>query len=252
MDNMSTQALIYEKSHPLSKERHSDWSVEVGQDFGYARELTAVPLMAAEFFQAAKEFPIAFVRNQENVQPVAVLGVRGQENLFLDKEGRWKGRYLPAFLRRYPFIFARSEDGKTFALCIDEAFHGFNQEGRGEALFTDEGEITPYVSRVLEFLKAFQLENSRTLALCKKLDDYELLESKNAVWKSPEGESATLTGFFLVNQEKLRALPAKLLGEMVKTGEMDVIYAHLSSIANFNEFRNRLAPSTPAPQTPLS
>jgi len=68
--------------------------------------------------------------------------MRGNENAYLDADEGWRANYVPAFIRRYPFVFSKSEDGQTFTLCIDEAFAGFNREGRGQALFKD-GKPTP-------------------------------------------------------------------------------------------------------------
>lgn len=59
---------------------------------------------------------------------------------------------MPAFLRRYPFVFSSNDDASTFTLCIDEEFDGLNQDGRGERLFDSEGERTQYLQNVLGFL----------------------------------------------------------------------------------------------------
>lgn len=130
---MSTQLLIYENVVPLSKERHAKCSVEVGAEYAYTRKLNSLPLLATEFIQTAREFPIVFRVADNAIQPVVILGMKAEENFFLKESGEWAADYVPAFLRRYPFVFARSEDGKTFTLCIDESFSGFNNEGRGSA-----------------------------------------------------------------------------------------------------------------------
>lgn len=238
---MSTQLLIYENAIPLSKERHAKWSVEVGADFSYAKTLNALPLLAAEFVAASREYPIVFSQAGDVIQPVVLLGMRGEENLYLDKANQWSAEYLPAFLRRYPFVFARSEDGKTFTLCIDESFAGFNQAGKGQRLFSDEGQITPYVNNVLQFLQTFQVEHAKTQAFCKKLDELELFQSQNALWTGPTGEKVALTGFMTIDRAKLQAVPPKMLSGMVATGELDLIYAHLHSLNNFNGFKNKMA-----------
>lgn len=250
---MSTQLLIYGNAVPLSKDRHASWSLEVGRDFGYTRNLNALPVVAAEMVAAAREYPIVFSHTNDTYHPVALLGIRPDENLFLDEAGHWTALYLPAFLRRYPFVFSRSEDGKTFTVCIDEAFAGFNQEGRGERLFGEGGELTPYVSNVLQFLQSFQLEHTRTQAFCKKLDELEVFEPQNAVWTGPGGEQVALGGFVCVSREKLQAVPPKMLAGMVGSGEMDLIYAHLFSLNNLNLLKSRMVkpadPSEPAPST---
>lgn len=237
---MSTQLLIYGNAVPLSKDRHAKWSVQVGRDFSYAKNLNALPILAAEFIAAVREYPIVFTHANDAYQPVALLGIRAEENLFLDDANAWTARYLPAFLRRYPFVFSRSEDGQTFTVCIDETFAGFNQQGRGDRLFTDDGGITPYVNNVLQFLQSFQVEHARTQAFCKKLDELEVFEPQNAVWTSPNGEQVALGGFVCVSREKLEAVPPRMLAGMVGSGEMDLIYAHLFSLNNLDLLKSRM------------
>src|SRR5262245_19999312 len=78
--------------------------------------------MAAEFSSAALEYAIVFGDKGDVVMPVAVLGVRTDENLYVTMQGGWQAKYIPAFVRRYPFVFFSRDEGKTFTLCIDEAF----------------------------------------------------------------------------------------------------------------------------------
>lgn len=241
---MSSQLLIYENAVALSKERHAKHSVEVDTNYAYTKKLNALPILAAEFVAASKEYPIVFSKAGDNViQPVVLLSLRGEENLFLDKDGNWTANYVPAFLRRYPFVFSRSEDGTTFTLCVDEAYKGVNTEGKGERFFTDAGEPTPYVNNVLQFLQSFQAEHNRTQEFCKKLEELELFETQNAVWTSPTGEKVALTGFMCVTREKLEKVPPKMLSGMVGNGEMDWLYAHLLSLHNFNLFKEKLMAS---------
>lgn len=237
---MSTQLLIYEKAIPLNKDQHADWSVEVKEDFAFTKGLNALPLLTAEFLKASREYPIVFSKNGDSIQPVVALGLRNEENLYLDDSGKWLAKYTPAFLRRYPFVFAMSEDGKTYTLCIDESFPGFNQDGKGQPLFT-EGEPSQYVNNILQFLQSFQAEQAQTQALCQKLDEFDLFEASNAVLTKPDGEKFALTGFLCISRAKLKELPPKVLAGMIDRGEMDLIYAHLLSLDNFNWFKERLA-----------
>jgi len=163
--------MIYETAVPVSHARHGNWSVEVGTDYAFCRTVNSVPLMTAEFASAALEYAVVFGGTGETVMPVTVLGVRTNENLYVTMEGGWQAKYIPAFVRRYPFVFFSRDDSKTFTLCIDEAFPGFNQSGRGERLFGDDGKPTPYVENVLKFLGQYQREFQRTQAFCKKLKD---------------------------------------------------------------------------------
>jgi len=246
---MSSQQLIYESAMPVSGARHADASVEARGDYGFTRKVNSVPLMAVEFPHAATEYAIVFGGTAEAFVPAVILSMRGEENLYLGKQGGWEAKYIPAFVRRYPFVFASSQDGKTFTLCIDEAFPGFNREGRGQRLFDDERTPSTYVSSVLKFLEQYQLEFRRTQAFCQKLKELDLLEPMRAQAKLGSGEQVALTGFMAVSRDRLKALPGEKLAELAKTNELEILYLHLHSMRNFaamGERLGRIAPAAPA------
>jgi hypothetical protein len=117
---MAKQLLLYERAVPVNPKHHRDLSVKSGADYGFAREVNSVPLMAAEFEPASSEYAIVFAGQDKDVMPVALLGVRDQENLYIDDKGTWNAKYVPAFVRRYPFVFSSDNSGQTFTLCVDE------------------------------------------------------------------------------------------------------------------------------------
>lgn len=238
---MGKQLLIYETAVPVSQGRHSQWSVEVGGDYGFSRKVNSVPLMTVEFARAAGEYPIVFSGTDEALMPVAILGMRGNENLYVSDQGAWQAKYIPAFIRRYPFVFASSDDGSTLTLCIDEAFAGFNQEGRGERLFDDQGKPTPYVQNILRFLQGYQTEFQRTQAFCKQVQTLNLLEAMQAQLTTDSGQFLSLTGFSGVSRNKLKELSGDTLLNMAKTDELELAYLQLHSLHNFDAMRERLA-----------
>jgi hypothetical protein len=236
---MATQLLIYETAVPVSAARHRDASVEVGGDYAFARKVNSVPLMAVEFPHAAAEYPIVFAGAQDAVMPAVILGVRGNENLYLTPQNGWSAKYIPAFVRRYPFIFSTTDDGKTFLLCVDEAFAGFNRDGRGQRLIGDDGKATPYVENVLKFLQEYQAQFNRTREFCRKVKEFDLLEPMQAQIELG-AERLSLRGFWAVNRAKLKALSGDKLAELAKTDELELLYLHLHSMRNFNGLKDRL------------
>src|SRR5436190_7661362 len=226
------QLRIYETAVPLSHSRHRNWFLQVGQDYSFCRNVNSVPLMTTEFASAALEYAIVFSGTGDEVTPIAVLGAHASENLYLRRDGSWHASYIPAFVRRYPFVFSSQEDGKSFTLCIDEAFPGFNETGRGERLFGDEGKPAPYVDAVLKFLQQFQLEFERTREFCKKLKGYNLLEPVQAQVSLRSGERIALRGFSVVNRARLKTLDAATLLGLLQSDELELIFAHLVSIRN--------------------
>jgi hypothetical protein len=234
----ATQLLIYKTAIPISRARHAGWSVDTVPNYAYSAEVNSVPLMAIEFPQAASEYAIVFTGNETEVTAAVILGVRGNENLFIDAAAQWDARYIPAFVRRYPFVFSRS--GDRFLLCIDEEFPGLNREGRGQALFGEDGNPSPYTDNVLKFLQEFQTQFNRTQRFCARLKELDLLEPMQAQVTVEDGRRMSLGGFMAINREKLKALPAEKLAEMNQTDELELMFLHLNSMRNFQRLRDRL------------
>ncbi|MEO1492843.1 MAG: SapC family protein [Pseudomonadota bacterium] len=237
---MAKQMMFYEKVVPISLERHESWAVRQGEDFTFAAETNAVPLMCAEFNAVATELPIVFAKNETGTTPVVVLGISPNKSLMIDTDGAWKGRYVPAFLRRYPFVFAQSDE-TTYTLCIDEAHTGCDSDGKaGERLYSEKGEPTEFLTNALEFTKNVATEAQRTAAFCKMLDDNDLLQAQNAAITMADGEKQALTGFHIVSREKLKAIGDDVLKEMFDRDALELIYYHLLSVRNMETLR-RLA-----------
>ena len=99
--------LFYEKPVPLNKNAHSGKKIrQAAHIFAFAGKTNSVVLAGVEFSEAAKEYPIVFAQSDETVVPVAMLGLRNEENLYVDEKGDWDAGYIPAFVRRYPFVLA--------------------------------------------------------------------------------------------------------------------------------------------------
>lgn len=230
---MSTQLLFYREAVPVSKDQHANLSIDTTQNYAFAGGVNSVPLTATEFPFAARDYVIVFA-GPETPMPAAILGVQQDRNLFVAEDGHWEGRYIPAFVRRYPFVFSSNEDASTFTLCVDKEFDGLNEDGRGERLFTEEGENSAYLERMLNFLQEYQAHFQRTQAFCKQLKDLDLLESMQAHISMPSGSQQSLTGFQVINRDRLKALAGDKLAELAQTDALELAYLHLQSLNNFS------------------
>ncbi len=237
---MAKQLLIYGKVETVSAKKHSDLSVKAGEDYEFARGINSVPIMAAEFPNVSLDCAIVFAGTEELVMPVMLMGFREGENLYLDKTGSWMASYVPAFFRRYPFVFSSTDDGEPFTLCIDEYFPGWNTKGRGERLFNAEGEQTQYTKNVLEFLKEYQVSYQRTEAFSKRLQEMDLLEPMTAQFTTGDGFTGNLTGFKTVNRDKIKSLNGEQLAKLAATDELELIYIHIHSLMNFTGMMKKL------------
>ncbi len=252
---MSKQLLIYESAVPVSEARHRDVSLEPIDHYAFSAEVNAVPLMAVEFLHAATEYAIVFTDTGDEVLPAVVLGVRDNQNLYLSPDRRWTARYVPAFIRRYPFVFSHAEDGRTFTLCIDETHPGVNRAGRGQRLFGDDGKPSAYTERVLRFLQEYQAAYERTRSFGRRVKALGLLEPMRAQVVTPKGNKFSLGGFFGVQRGRLRALPAESLQQLASTDELELLYLQMHSMRNFEDVKERLVGALgdqePAPAGPL-
>ncbi|MGR8919276.1 MAG: SapC family protein [Gammaproteobacteria bacterium] len=239
---MTTQLMFYERVTPVSTERHGAWGIEPLESFAFAATANSVPLTAVEFPLAVRDFPIVFAGNEEAVMPIVLLGTEAGHNEFVTAAGAWDADYIPAFVRRYPFVFSQSEDGETFNLCVDEKYPGCNDDGGGERLFDDEGQRTPFLDKIVDFLSEYQGHFARTQEYCRKLMELDLLEPMKAEFTlDGDEEKHAVTGFSAVGRERLKALPGDTLAQMMSSDELELSFLHLASMQNIGRLVARTA-----------
>lgn len=238
---MATQLLFYSDAAPVTQQKHGDLSLKMGDTYAFASKVNSVPLTAVEFSAAAAHCPIVFAGTDDVVMPAIILGAREDENLFVDEDGQWTGGYIPAFVRRYPFVFSTDASGKQFILNVDEQFEGCNREGRGERLFDSDGEQTQYLKNVLNFLQEYQAHFRRTQMFCDRLKELDLLQSMQAQFNLAEGETRSLSGFKVIDREKFKKIDNDTLTQMFQSDELECAYLHLHSLRHFNDMVGRMA-----------
>jgi hypothetical protein len=240
--------LIYSDVTPVTRTAHGSLSLKKSATYEFAQETNAVPLVIAEFARASQEYAIVFTEAAEGVIPSIILGVRDKENAYVGADGAWQARYIPAFIRRYPFVFSTDAKATTFTLMIDEAYSGFNTEGKGERLFDADGEHTAFLDQTLNFLKDFQSHFERTRAFGQKLAELDLLDPVEARVPLPKDPDRRLTGFKVVNRDKLKALSPDVLSELVRTDQLELIYLHLFSLNNLAQLHEKMVARTTSEQ----
>lgn len=237
------EVFFYERPVPLNRSAHKDLRLKPVPSLKFAANVHSVPLTGVEFPAAARDVPILFAgADMKDAGPMALLGLRQNENLFVDADGQWApNTYVPAFIRRYPFILAEKpegQEGDDFTVFLDEAYEGFNTE-QGERLFKDDGADTEMLTNAVNFLGEFQQHVARTHWFMDQLRKYDLLEPRN-IRLEKDGKTINLNGLFVVSEEKLRQLDEKVAHEFLKEGVLGWIYAHLLSLANIDRVSLRL------------
>lgn len=235
---MAKQLLIYDNIQPLSSEAHRNWSVSV-EDYAFVSHIISSPLLATEIPFASAEFPVVFSATQREGEyiPLALMGLKEGENLMLTESGQFSTRYIPAFIRRYPFILGGDKDADTMALCIDADSKAIVSDGsKGRKLFDENGQQTEQLKEVVEFLKDYQYRAEMTKAFTKRLHELDLLEpmQANIKFNGAEETNLNLTGFYVVKREKLKAISDADALDLFKRDGLELIYSHIQSLENFN------------------
>ncbi|HXE77643.1 MAG TPA: SapC family protein [Rhodanobacter sp.] len=247
------EVIFYEHPVPLHRSEHKDLRLRGTGNVKFAMNTHSVPLTGAEFPLAARDLLIVFGGNTvEDAGPIALLGLRQNENLFIDADGQWEPNvYMPAFVRRYPFVLAEkpaNADGspqtEDLTVFLDDKYEGFGHT-EGDRLFNEDGSDSELLANAVKFLGEFQQNIERTRWFMRQLAKHELLEPRNVHLEKPgkdgaETRSINLNGLFVVNEEKLRALDEKTALEFARDGVFGWIYAHLLSLANIDRLTQRL------------
>ncbi len=235
-------ATFYDKPVLLNREAHKHKKIAPSNSFAFARQSNSLYVAGVEFTQACKEYPIVFTQvGKDKVAPVAILGLREKENLFVSSDSRWDASYVPAFVRRYPFVLAELP-GQQMGVCIDEGYAGLNDKD-GEALFDSQGNNTPFLQNALDFLNRYQVEYLRTERFCQRLKELGLLMEMNAKADLFDGTSFMVNGLMVVDERKLLQLDDAQALQVFRSGELSWIYAHLVSLSNLNSLVDKLAQS---------
>ncbi|SDU48298.1 SapC family protein [Stappia sp. ES.058] len=230
----SGMPLFYSRPEAIRAERHANVRVDLTPNYTFSRGSHAAPLNAVEFAAAARHYPIVFAAGTTPPAAVAVLGLRTGKNLFVDEAGNWQANtYIPSYVRRYPFVLARSEDQSEFVLCMDADSDKIATD-EGSLLFED-GEPAEITRKALEFCGAFQREALASETILAKLSEHDLLVPNSGRFTLASGEVLTVNDFLVVDEKRLAALSDEAFLELRHADALTAIYSHMLSMRNWGE-----------------
>ncbi|SDE32770.1 SapC family protein [Desulfuromonas thiophila] len=236
--------------HPLSFERHGGKQLLPLSSWAFARQQHLVPLVPAEFPQAAQSFPIVFVRTNKEagVAAFGLLGLEAGKNLLLNDKNAWLVPYIPAVFRRYPFVLAQTEDKadgqQQFLLCIDES-SGLLADSGGAPLFDAEGKRSELIEKTLNFSMEYQKQVTVGQAFCALLEELELL-SEIPLQAEQGGKRVRIEGLLQVDEKKLAQLADSAFLRLRQQGTLALVYAHLLSLNKLPLLQQRQRQQQPA------
>lgn len=226
---MSGQAMpmFYNSVRPLDRSRDSGLHISRPQNYRFAANTNAIPLLVEEIPLAAAHYPIIFATGAQPV-PAIVVGLQNEKNLFIGKNEQWlEGYYLPAYVRRYPFILMDDPEQKQFVLCLDEKSEMLGPTGE-YPLFQGE-EPSDFTKGAMEFCAALRQQGEATDEFVRALQEYDLLVENNSQLAMPNGPRVQLAGFQIVDPQKFDALPDNVFLSWRRKGWIGLIYALMLS-----------------------
>jgi hypothetical protein len=232
-----TLPLFYGAIEALNLDQHGKMKVRGISSMPEVGQTHAVPLTVDEFTLVQRHYPIVFSVGDTPV-PIALMGLNEGVNVFLDENGRSSDPniYIPAYLRRYPFIRAKLRpDTDELSLCYDPTSGAVGDFAEGEPLF-DGDQPSAATKAILEFCEQFEAAGLRTNAFVEDLIKSDLLMD-GEVAIQPEGfdQPFVYRGFRMVDEEKIRNLRGDELRKMNQSGMLPLIYAHLFSLSQMRD-----------------
>ena len=236
--SLTGNVLFYSQPEPLNPEMHGKLGVNrTDRPYTFVAQTHVVPLTVTEFVPASLSYPVVFVGEART--PLAVMGLRSGENLFVSSEGEFRmDAYIPAFVRRYPFVFANDQAEQRLILCVDRKAPFVGEDA--EVPFFENGQPSSYTQNAMQFCNDFETERRRTEQFVQLVKDLDLLDVREAVFTPQNadgtpGQPQKLADYYAVSEEKLRNLPAEKMVELRDNGALSQIYAHLHSLLGWDK-----------------
>jgi len=240
--SVSGNVMFYSNPQPLNKEKHGKFGVTaVNNPFEFMAKQHFVPLTAQEFGSAAASYPVVFAGDEKN--PIAIMGIRGEENLFVTNEGLFEqDYYMPAFARRYPFVLANDPGNERFVVCVDEDASCVTSKKPTQAFFEGD-EATQFTQEAFQFLQNFERDRQSTVQMVAKLKELDLFELKDMHFQGQNADGSPaerqkIAEYYAVTDERLKKLPEATLKELADSGILAAVYAHMISLGNWQRLVN--------------
>jgi hypothetical protein len=217
----------------LNNVDHQDLRVIAGHGREFGEAVNQVLVFPTEFEELQREYPIVFRRDAEGaLRPVALLGFSREENLFLDDEGGWRARYVPALFERGPFSIAAPDTAEGEPMIRVDLDHPRVSRNEGTAVFLPHGGNSPYLEQVTAVLRAIYLGHRLLEPMIAAFEAADLLREVNIEARVGESEVHAVSGAFTIDRERLAALSAGELAELHRGGFLQAAFLAAASLGN--------------------
>lgn len=237
---------IYE---PLDANKHK--SIKIHPDAGveFARTQHLISLRVTEIDKAISDFPVMFFRNHQTgkLSIAMMTSFKPGDNLFV--EGNvWDALFMPGSLKTHPFhVISNNDSDESYSLTINVESPCLVAEG-GNALFSDNGQPTPYLAQVKANMDEELNNELLTREFLETIDALGLTAPIDLEIELADGQSHTISGLQTVAEDKLRLIGQDVLLELHSKGYLFPLHAMLMSLFQINGLirRNNKVLSHPA------
>jgi hypothetical protein len=242
--------LFYNDLVLLSSQEHADWKSRATDKAIWLKGVNTVPLTVEEFPLAQRNFPIVFSSGDQPF-PIALMGMNDDVNVFVDDDGTVNTPiYMPAYVRRYPFLLARIQpDSQELSLCVDPTSDLVGEFDDGEPLFNGN-EPSESCRNTLQFCEQFEIAGQKTASFMAELEKHNLLMDGELNIDVGGGQPYNYRGFRMVDENKLREIRGDILRTWNQSGLLALIYAHLFSLDLVRDIFSRQVAQGKGPQLP--
>jgi hypothetical protein len=233
----------------VTRERHAGKKWQRSGGYGFAATNALAPIVGAELARAVLALPLAFLQEAGRFVLVAVLSLTPGRNMLVGPDGRWLGRYIPASFRSYPFrLFPTQETGRL-VLCIEADGGAVASQTAGEDFFDQEGNLSPILKKVFDFLSEYERNRQATDVAVSALAEAGVIQP----WPiriEAENNKREIAGLHRIDEVAFSALPDDAFLKLRKTSALPIAYAQMLSAAHIGVFeqfaRSELTPKPAA------
>jgi SapC len=243
--------LLYKDLIPISQQEHATWRYQTSEFAPFLKTEHAIPITSEEFAACQRFYPIIFSAGDAPV-PLILMGLNEGVNTYIDDDGKMMiDAYVPAYIRRYPFLLAKLRpDTDELSLCVDPTSNVMGPFDDGDPVFEGDGP-SEATKNVLQFCEQFEQAGQMTGNFMNELKALDLLmEGEVTIQTDPDTPPFIYRGFQMVNEEKLRDLRGDQLRKMMQNGMLPLIHAHLFSLGIMREIFARQVAQGKLPENP--
>jgi hypothetical protein len=223
---------------PISRDSHAGKKLQRFKGYGFASTVVLAPVVGVELARATLAMPLAFLQEADRFVLVAVLSLKPGRNMLVAPDGRWLGAYIPAYVRSYPFRLLPQQGTDQLVLCIDTD-SGLVVEGdaAGEDFVGPDGNISPVLKKVLDFLNALERSRQSTDVAVAALAEAGVIQPWPIKLKAEQGERA-ITGLYRIDEVALNALADDVFLKLRKASALPIASAQLLSMGQLGIFEH--------------